>query len=149
MTGTCTNTNVHFDNKFWFGNYKDNNLQVCGNTATTDRNYSADQLFASNYTAWKAYVTEKEPYAYDRLCTVIEPGFPDLRVWINVEHDLFPTIGVYEAENDISGYQIGIIRLERNKIDGDYRLFAPPKGNVQWGTMSNHNSSPQVQYCIG
>ncbi|KAF1969814.1 hypothetical protein BU23DRAFT_234267 [Bimuria novae-zelandiae CBS 107.79] len=122
----------------------------CDNTATVKQNNTdAEQSFASNYTGWKDSVTEQEPSAASRLCTIRKHGFPDLQVWINIEREknsLYPNIGVFDTENELSGYQTGIIRAEWSKADREFRLFAAPKITFYWTTKIN---VPQVQYCVG
>jgi hypothetical protein len=71
-------------------------------------------------------------------------------VWIQAslfENQSYPSIGAIDLDMAFfGGYQMGIIRLERNQIDGQYSIFSTMSGSPTWSTLFNLT---QIEYCVG
>ncbi|KAH6852919.1 hypothetical protein BKA58DRAFT_444724 [Alternaria rosae] len=125
---SCNSEDVTFDGDFWNGgNFADEDFQGCGKSVESSYNASS-QHFYFNYTAMTDYVTDTQPYSWERMWTIKKPGYPELVLWITASrylNETYPSIGVVDPDlAAFGGYQFGIIRLERSKIDGTYSLFS-------------------------
>lgn len=148
---SCNSEDVTFDGDFWNGgNFADEDFQGCGNSVESSYNASS-QHFYFNYTAMTDYVTDTQPYSWERMCTIKKPGYPELVLWITASrylNETYPSIGVVDPDlAAFGGYQFGIIRLERSKIDGTYSLFSAMSGSPVWSLSTAF--PPQIEYCIG
>ncbi|KAI4674050.1 uncharacterized protein J4E88_008517 [Alternaria novae-zelandiae] len=148
---SCSSEDVVFDGDFWNGgNFADEDFQGCGNSVESSYNASS-QHFYFNYTAMTDYVAAMQPYRWERMCTIKKPGYPELVLWITASRYLnesYPSVGVVDTDlAAFGGYQFGIVRLERSKIDRTYSLFSAMSGSPVWSLSIAY--PPQIEYCIG
>ncbi|KAI4648607.1 uncharacterized protein J4E78_008670 [Alternaria triticimaculans] len=151
---SCSSEDVTFDGDFWNGgNLADEDFRGCGNFVKSSYN-ATYQHFYFNYTAYTAmtdYVAATQPYQWGRMCNIKKSGYPELVLWITTSRYLnesYPSITAVDPGDTASGgYQFGIIRLTRSKIDGTYSLFSAPDGSPTF--VLSTEFPPQIEYCVG